>query len=180
MTEILNIWLIGIALSMDTFSLSLGIGTYNLPKKKCLTLSILVGIMHFIMPLLGNIVGDKIMNFFEINSNLFLGCILIFIAVNLLIDMVKKEEDEASIDFSLIGMFLFAFGVSIDAFSTGLALSAITKNKLLAMILFSVTSFFFTKLGLNIGKFVSEKLGKKASILGFLLLIGLGIFHICK
>ena len=32
MKEILNILLIGVALSMDTFSLSLGVGTYNLEK----------------------------------------------------------------------------------------------------------------------------------------------------
>ena len=179
MKEILNILLIGIALSMDTFSLSLGVGTYNLEKKKCIQLSLLVGIMHFIMPLLGNIVGDQIMRFFSLNSNLFLGCILLFIAVNLLIDMVKKEED-TTIDLSLFGMFLFAFGVSIDAFSTGLALTAITKNKILAMLLFSRTSFTFTLIGLNIGKYVSKKLGNKASILGFILLVVLGIFHICK
>ena len=179
MKEILNILLIGIALSMDTFSLSLGVGTYNLEKKKCLTLSLLVGLMHFIMPLLGNVVGDKIMHFFELNSNLFLGCILLFIAGNLLIDMLKKEED-TTIDLSFFGMLLFAFGVSIDAFSTGLALTAITTNKLLAMLLFSITSFTFTYVGLNIGKYVSEKLGNNASILGFLLLVALGIFHICK
>ena len=179
MKEILNILLIGIALSMDTFSLSLGVGTYNLEKKKCLTLSLLVGLMHFIMPLLGNVVGDKIMHFFELNSNLFLGCILLFIAGNLLIDMLKKEED-ITIDLSFFGMLLFAFGVSIDAFSTGLALTAITTNKLLAMLLFSITSFTFTYVGLNIGKYVSKRLGNKASILGFLLLVALGIFHICK
>ena len=179
MREILNILLIGIALGMDTFCLSLGVGTYNLEKKKCLTLSLLVGLMHFIMPLLGNVVGDKIMHFFELNSNLFLGCILLFIAGNLLIDMLKKEED-TTIDLSFFGMLLFAFGVSIDAFSTGLALTAITTNKLLAMLLFSITSFTFTYVGLNIGKYVSEKLGNKASILGFLLLVALGIFHICK
>ena len=179
MKEILNILLIGIALSMDTFSLSLGVGTYNLEKKKCLTLSLLVGLMHFIMPLLGNVVGDKIMHFFELNSNLFLGCILLFIAGNLLIDMLKKEED-TTIDLSFFGMLLFALGVSIDAFSSGPALTAITTIKVLAMLIFSITSFTFTYVGLNIGKYVSEKLGNKASILGFLLLVALGIFHICK
>ncbi len=179
MKEILNILLIGVALSMDTFSLSLGVGTYKLTKRKCFQLAFLVGIMHFIMPLLGNILGDKIMHFFELNSNLFLGCILLFIAINLLIDMLKKEED-TTIDLSFIGMFLFAFGVSIDAFSTGLALTAITQNKILAMLIFSLTSFTFTWVGLNIGNFVSSKLGNKATILGFLLLVVLGIFHICK
>ena len=109
MKEFLNIFLIAIALSMDTFSLSLGIGTYNIEKKKCITLSLLVGIMHFLMPFLGSILGDKIMHFFELNSNLFLGCILLFIAMNLLIDFLKKEESE--LDLSFLGMFLFAFGV---------------------------------------------------------------------
>ena len=179
MKEILNILLIGVALSMDTFSLSLGVGTYNLEKKKCFTLSLLVGMMHFIMPLLGNIVGDQIMHFFELNSNLFLGCILLFIAGNLLVDMLKKSED-TTIDLSFFGMLLFAFGVSIDAFSTGLALTAITTNKILAMLLFAIISFSFTYVGLNIGRYVSSKLGNKASVLGFLLLVALGIFHICK
>ncbi len=179
MTEIINIILIGVALSMDTFSLSLGIGTYNLLLKKCLQLSILVGIMHFIMPFLGNILGTKIMNFFTLNSNLFLGCILIFIALNLLVDILKKEE-VTNLDLSLPGMFLFAFGVSIDAFSTGLALSALTENKFVALTIFSIVSFSFTLLGLSIGKFASQKLGSKASIIGFILLITLGIFHLCK
>ena len=93
--------------------------------------------------------------------------------------MIKKEED-TSIDLSFLGMFLFAFGVSIDAFSTGLALTAITQNKILAMCLFSITSFVFTWVGLSIGSFVSSKLGNKASILGFILLVILGVFHICK
>lgn len=179
MTEIINILLVGIALSMDTFSLSLGIGTYNLVIKKCLQLSLIVGIMHFIMPFLGDLLGTKIMNFFTINSNLFLGCILLFIAFNLLIDMIKKEEI-IHLDLSFIGMFLFAFGVSIDAFSTGLALGALTENRLIALLIFSLVSFTFTLIGLSIGKFASKKLGSKATIIGFVLLIILGIFHLCK
>ena len=173
MAEIINIFLIGIALSMDTFSLSLGIGTYNLKRQKCLILSTIVGIMHFIMPFLGNILGQNLMNFFSMNSNLFLGCILLFIAANLLIDLIKNEPLE-EINFSLFVMFLFAFGISIYAFS------AITQNKILAMSIFSLTSFFFTATGLFLGKFASQKLGKKANILGLGLLIVLGIFHICK
>ena len=50
MIEIINILLIAVALSMDTFSLSLGLGTYNLNKKKIYQISITVGLMHFLMP----------------------------------------------------------------------------------------------------------------------------------
>jgi len=178
MRELFNILLIAVALSMDTFSLSLGLGTYNLPRKKIISISITVGIMHFLMPFLGDIIGDKIVSFFSLNHNFFLGCILLFIAGNLLLEM--KKEEKISLDLSFLGILLFAFGVSIDAFSTGLGLSAITNNKILAMLVFSIVSFLFTWLGLQVGKIASERLGKKASILGLVLLIYLGITHLFK
>ena len=52
--------LIGICLSMDTFSLSLSLGTFNIVKKKCILFSCLVAMFHFIMPLLGVILGNSI------------------------------------------------------------------------------------------------------------------------
>jgi len=177
MRELFNILLIAVALSMDTFSLSLGLGTYNLPKKKILNISFTVGIMHFLMPFLGDIIGDKIVSFFSLNHNFFLGCILLFIAGNLLLEM--RKEEKVNLDLSFFGIFLFAFGVSIDAFSTGLGLSAITKAKITAMLIFSVVSFIFTWMGLRIGSLATERLGKKANILGLILLIYLGIYHLC-
>ena len=176
MVEFFSSFLIAIALSMDTFSLSLGVGTYNINKKDCLKLSLIVGVMHFIMPTIGSFLGNSIVSFFALNSNKLLGGILIFLAINLLINLNKEEDIE--IDLSYLGMFLFAFGVSIDAFSTGLGLDAITNNKIFTMLIFTVTSFGFTLLGLLIGKFAKELVGKKASIVGFLLLICLGVYHL--
>lgn len=179
MKEMMSIFLIAVALSMDTFSLSLGLGTYNISKRKIFQMSIIVGIFHFLMPFIGNLIGNKIVSFFTLNSNLFLGCILLFIAINLFIEMLKKENKE-EVDFSIYGILLFAFGVSIDAFSTGLGLSAITDSKIIAMTIFAFISLIFTYLGLTIGKFASEKLGNIATVVGLILIIVLGISHICK
>ncbi len=175
MVEFFSSFLIAVALSMDTFSLSLGVGTYNINKKNCIQLSLIVGIMHFIMPSIGSFLGNSMVSFFSLNANKLLGGILIFLAINLLINLQKDEE--IAIDLSFLGMFLFAFGVSIDAFSTGLGLEAITHNKIFTMIIFSITSFSFTFVGLLIGKFAKELVGKKASYFGFLLLICLGLYH---
>ena len=54
----------------------------------------------------------------------------------------------------------------------------VTNNKIFTMLIFTVTSFSFTLLGLLIGKFAKELVGKKASIVGFLLLICLGVYHL--
>lgn len=178
MKEIITVLVIAIALSMDTFSLSLGIGTYNFRKRKMMLFSSIVGIMHFIMPLLGNFVGNKIIDFFTINSNFLLGIILMYLAITMFIDILKNEEKE--IRLSILNMFIFSFGVSIDSFSTGLGLQAITSNLIPAVMIFSITSFCFTYLGLLIGKYANNHLGTTASILGSILLLIIGILHLCK
>ena len=176
MKEILNILLIGIALSMDTFSLSLGVGTYNLEKKKCVQLSLLVGIMHFIMPLLGNIIGLGIINLLNLASNIILGSVLIILGINLAIHYFKDET--AEINLNLLGIIIFALSVSIDSFSVGLGINDITDNYFLASIIFALCSASFTYLGIIIGKYSNKIIGKYAIILGILLLLFLGIFHL--
>ena len=106
MTNFLRLFFLAVALSMDTFSLSLGIGSLNVSNRQCLKISLTVGIMHFLMPFLGNIIGSQIVSFFQLNSNIFLGCILLFIAINLLIETHRNEE-QIDLDFSFFGIFLF-------------------------------------------------------------------------
>ena len=178
MLEIISVLIIAVGLSMDTFSLSLGLGTCNLSKKECIELSVIVGIMHFVMPLLGVIIGNRLVEFLNINSNLLLGIILLFIAGQMLYEIFLKEEHK--INLNLTGIFLFSFGVSIDAFSTGLGLTAITSNIFLAMFLFSITSFLFTLIGLNIGKYANQVLGVYSSVFGSLILIIVGLAHIFR
>ncbi len=178
MKEIITLFIVAIALSMDTFSLSLGIGTGNLSKKKMFIFSIIVGIMHFMMPLIGNFVGGKIISIFTINSNFLLAIILIYLAVTMLIELVKKEEK--NLNLKIWNMILFAIGVSIDSFSTGIGLQAITNNMFIAVMIFSLTSFCFTYIGLLIGKYANSLLGIYATIFGALLLIIIGILYLLK
>jgi len=176
MYEIITLFSIGIALSMDTFSLSLGIGTFNISSKKALLLSIIVGIMHFLMPLIGVILGNIIINIFKINSNVLLGLILIAISIEMLFDILKKEQKSCKLSF--IGILLFAIGVSIDSFSTGLGLLAITSNIYIASFIFSVCSFCFTYLGVVIGKYTTKLLGTYSTLVGAISLIIIGIIYI--
>jgi putative Mn2+ efflux pump MntP len=174
--QLISILLIGIALSMDTFSLSLGIGTFSISNKKALQLSLMVGIMHFCMPYIGMNIGNKLIDAFELKCDILLGIVLIFIAIEMLIDIIKHEENKFQLSF--LGMFLFALGVSIDSFSIGLGMKAITDNIYLAMSIFAICSFSFTYVGILIGKYASKILGNFASVIGAIILIVLGIMHL--
>lgn len=161
---------------MDTFSISLSIGTYKITRKKVAFLCMLVGVMHFIMPLIGTILGSKISNFLNINTNFLLGIILLFIALEMFIDLINK--DDKFFELNLFNMFLVSISVSLDSFSTGLGLSAITNDIFLSGLIFSLCASSFTFLGLLVGKYSSDKLGVYANILGIVLLVILSLIHI--
>ncbi len=178
MQEFISLLLIGIGLSMDTFSLSLSIGTLKIKESRINLISIIVGIMHFIMPLIGMLIGARILDILKFNSKFILSTILIILAIKLFIDLFNDEEP--TINLNIIGIFLFAFLVSIDSLSTGLGLPALTNNIFLATTTFSICSFSFTYIGLTIGKYTSNIIGKYANVLGIILLLLVAIVHLCQ
>lgn len=175
MREIVSILLIGISLSMDTFSLSLTLGTVS-ENKLIKILPLFVGIFHFFMPILGNIIGITLINLLDLASNIILGTVLIVLGINLAIHYFKDET--AEINLNIIGILIFALSVSIDSFSVGLGINDITNNYYIASIIFALCSAAFTYLGIIIGKYSSKLIGKYAIILGIFLLLILGIFHL--
>lgn len=178
MSTIISLFILGISLSMDTFSISLSIGTFNITNKKIILFCFLVGLMHFLMPLIGTMLGSKIINYLQINVNFLLGIILLFISIEMILDIIKK--DNKVFILNIFNMFLLSLSVSLDSFSTGLCLSAITSNFILSGIIFSVCASTFTFLGLLIGKYSGERLGVYANVLGIVLLFILGLLHIFK
>ena len=176
MREFFSLLLIGLALSMDTFSLSLGMGMFNVSNRKALKLALIVGSMHFMMPFLGVILGDKLLQIFEIKYDILLGFILIIIALQMIIDIIRHEEEHFNL--SLVGMLIFSFGVSLDSFSLGLGLKAITSNIYLAMFIFAICSATFTYLGIIGGRFANKLLGVYANIIGAVILFVFGLIHL--
>lgn len=161
---------------MDTFSLSLGLGTFISSRKKALQLSLIVGAMHFVMPICGMVLGDQIIKVFELQCDFLLGIILIFIAIQMIIDLFKNEEEKFKLNF--LGMILFSLGVSLDSFSIGLGIKAITDNIYLATSIFAGCSFIFTYGGILLGQFANKIIGAYANILGIIILFILGLCHL--
>lgn len=175
MLDFLTLFLIAVSLSMDTFSLSTIYGTIGLEKRKIYLLSLIVGVFHFFMPLFGNLVGNFLLSKLPIQPNIVVGIIFILIAIQM---FIQKEDVVDLKNFWML--LLFAFTVSIDSFSVGIGISMITKNSLVAYLTFFVTSMIFTFFGLRFGKYLSTKFGNKATKIGAIILITLGIFYIFK
>ena len=167
--------IIAISLSMDAFSLSLAYGTLNLNKKDIYKLSLVVGIYHFIMPLLGLFLGNIILKYVN-NPNIIVFLILFIIGIEMIYETFKEEDIKNIVSFRQI--LLFGLAVSIDSFSVGIGLNVISKNYLYCSIVFSLFSLSFTYFGLILGKKISSIIGKTSTIIGGLVLVIISFIYL--
>ena len=86
---IIMVLIVAVSLSMDAFSLSLAYGTLNFPKKNIMLLSIIVGLYHFFMPILGMHVGNIIISILPIKPSTLVFIVLFFIGIEMIIESLK-------------------------------------------------------------------------------------------
>ncbi len=165
--------LIAISLSMDAFSLAIAYGTLNLNKKDINVLSLIVGIYHFIMPLIGMFIGNFLIKYLPINIDQLTFLVLFIIGIQMILESFKNSENVKKMN--LIEMIIFGLAVSLDSFSVGIGLKSINYNYILSALIFSFTSFIFTYLGLLFGKKINELIGKISTLFGGITLIIIGI-----
>lgn len=170
--------LVALSLSMDAFSMALIYGINNLSKKYEITLSVIVGIFHLNMPLLGYVIGEVILKILPIDLHLFVTFIFSIIGIEMICDSFK--EPKYSLIKNIGGILLFGLAVSIDSFLVGISFDALTTNIFSSGILFMFVSGLITYIGLILGKVVGKKIGKIANMIGGIILIILGFTYLFK
>ena len=168
--------LIGLSLSMDAFSLALIYGAGGLKKKLIPPLSILVGVFHFFMPIIGSMIGKYYILHYVHNANIIVGIVLLVIASQMIISS-QKEECGTMVN-NKFTLFLFPLTVSLDSFSVGIALGLSEDHIIIAGIIFAILASLMTFIGLILGKKINEKYGKRSCVIGGVILIALALRYI--
>ena len=178
-----NSVLLGIGLAMDAFSVSLanGLNEPNMKKSRMCGIAGVFGFFQALMPMLGWICIHTIVNTFQAFEKCipWIALVLLgFIGGKMLMEGIRGEEDEEEGEKAVGFMGLMVQGVatSIDALSVGFTIADYDFwMALLAAIIIAVVTFFICFGGLEIGKKVGTKLAGKASILGGVILIFIGL-----
>lgn len=167
------VFLTALGLSMDAFSLAILYGTNQLKKGEKFLLSILVGLNHFLLPIIGKFIGGKLLsNFF--NLNIITMIVFAVIGFEMIID---NEKDESIKQLNLFEIFIFSISVSIDSFIIGITYQLNSKI-ISSSLIFMIFSGFLTFIGLEFGKKISRKFGKISKKIGGLLIILLGLYSL--
>ena len=177
MNILVYLFILGICLSVDAFSISLNLGWQIKEKYKWFFFTLSVGMLHFLMPILGAFLGSRISKILDINTDFFMGLILFFIGLTSLLSINKDEELLSMSVPSLLGI---ALSVSVDSFTLGIGLIYKRINILLSGLIFSFCSSFFTYFGLLLGKYLSTRFDQKFKMASIILLLLLGVIHILR
>lgn len=176
--EFLSICLIALGLAADCFavSLSASIVNRNHSPLQVLKVSFSFGFFQALMPVIGWLAGKTIVDIIASFDHWVAFALLAFVGGKMLWEAFHHEENEKSADVSR-GLLLLTLSIatSLDALAVGLAFAFEDVNMWLASPTIGITSFVISALGFVIGTKVGKAFGKRAEILGGLILIGIGI-----
>ena len=197
---LIQIFLLGIGLSADAFSVALtdGLTYVDINKKKSFFIAFVFGFMQALMPLIGfwlielvevvagetigsqagNIVS-KIVVWLAFASLLFIGGKML---IESIVELKKPKDEHTKRLFSIKEVLIMGVATSIDALAVGIALHAdlsTTVTIWLHVSIIMVLTFSFSLIGLLLGKQILKLLRGKTEIsgvIGGIILILLGVW----
>lgn len=179
---IINSILLGVGLAMDAFSVSLanGLNEPKMGKGRMSTIAGVFAIFQAVMPMIGWICVHTVMQYFTAFEKFipWIALLLLcYIGGKMLIDGIKGEDESGEAGkLGLAALLIQGVATSIDALSVGFTIAEYNLGMaLLCAAIIAVVTFIICVFGLMLGKKFGTKFANKASILGGVILIGIGI-----
>lgn len=181
---ILQVIILGMALSMDAFCVSIcdGLVYQNLNRRKSLFIATDFGLMQGLMPLIGFFIADLFYEYIKDLIPWIAFVLLLFIGGKMIFDGIKsiKSEEEKEIKNFTYGAVLIAgVATSIDALATGVSMLALSTSTTIFLhcSIICIITFIFCIVGIFLGKGINKLLKGKyeiANIIGGVVLVLLG------
>ncbi len=174
--------ILGIGLAMDAFSVSVadGLGEPNMKKSKTWLIAGTFAIYQYLMPMIGWVCVHYLAQKFEAFQKFipWIAIILLgYIGGKMLIEGIRGDSGEEVHSGLSFGMLMVqGIATAIDALSVGFTIAnynAFLAN--IASIIIGLVTMVICLIGLKLGRTVGNRLSNKASILGGVILILIGI-----
>ena len=177
-----NSVLFGVGLAMDAFSVSManGLNEPQMPRRRMGAIAAVFALFQTAMPLIGWLCVHTIAKLFT-SFQKFIPWIalllLLYIGGKMLLDGLRRKDSEAETPaVGFWALMLQGIATSIDALSVGFTIAAYRfPAALTESLIIGIVTFFICFAGLFIGKKFGTRLAGKASILGGIILIAIGL-----
>lgn len=184
---VLEIFLIGIGLSMDAFAVSICKGLAmpdKVHKKSAFLIALYFGVFQAVMPTLGWLLGSQFAHYVTKFAPWIAFALLAWIGGNMIRESrAEDEEDEEDEEAPSDGqvrhkeLFVLAVATSIDALAVGVTFSMVelSVSIWLAVCLIGCTTFLISLGGVYVGNVFGARYKNKAEFVGGAILILIGV-----
>jgi len=171
--------LLAFGMSMDAFAASMGKGaTLHKPKfSEALRTGLIFGAIETLTPLIGWGLG-MLASQFVLEWNHWIAFILLtFLGGRMVIEGVRNDvgDDEPVQRHGFWLLVTTAIATSLDAMAVGVGLAFLQVNIIATALAIGCATLIMSTLGMMVGRFIGPLLGKRAEILGGIVLIGIGV-----
>ena len=174
MALIIELFLIGVGLSMDAFAVSIckGLGMEKINKKQAFTIGLYFGGFQALMPLIGWFLGIRFQQYITSIDHWIAFILLVCIGGKMVVEAVRDRDHEVvgkkdqPLDHK--EMFLLALAV-------GITFALLDTPIIEAIVIIGCTTFVLSIVGVIVGNFFGTRYKKKAEIIGGIILILIGL-----
>ena len=173
----IEVVILAVALSMDAFAVSIGLGSKHVEKNErlaCMAAGYF-GLFQALMPFLGYLGGKGVLGWVEEYASWVAFALLVLIGGKMLYESVSEgiEEDISIITHKV--MLILAIATSIDALAAGFTLTVLEVNPFWSCAIIGATTLVFSWAGVFMGAKSGAWLESKAESLGGTILILIGV-----
>lgn len=173
---------LGVGLAMDAFSVSLanGLNEPNMKKRKMCGVAGVFAVFQALMPMIGWVCVHTVLQYFQVFEKFIPWIALILLVIiggNMLKEGIQNKDGE--VEKQAVGfaaLMVQGIATSIDALSVGFTIAEYDwLMALVCALIIAVVTFIICMFGLGLGKKFGTRFSNKASILGGVILIIIGI-----
>lgn len=182
MALFVELFLLGVGLSMDAFAVSVckGLGMRKLDKKQALIIGLYFGGFQALMPLIGWLLGSQFQQYITSIDHWIAFILLGFIGDKMMVEAVREWNEEETVEvmdapIDHKNMFVLAVATSIDALAVGITFAFLNTPIIEAITIIGITTMVLSIIGVIVGNFFGSRYKSKAEFIGGLILVLLGL-----
>lgn len=176
-----ELFLIGIGLSMDAFAVSIckGLGMKRFNMGQALVIGLFFGGFQALMPFIGWALGTQLAGFITPIDHWIAFILLALIGGKMLFDAFRGDDEGEAGEpkdtrLDLKELLMLAIATSIDALAVGITFAFLGVNIVVAIAVIGVTTFVLSVVGVAVGHVFGARYEKGATIAGGIVLILIG------
>lgn len=179
--KLIEIFLIGVGLSMDAFAVAVckGLNMKKINYLHTVIIALFFGAFQAIMPLLGWFLGKQFEAYITSIDHWIAFILLGIIGGKMVYEAITEKEEEAVADteekLDIKELFLLAVATSIDALAVGITFAFLKVDITFSICVIGTTTFVLSCVGVAIGNIFGAKYQAKAELAGGIILVLIGL-----